>query len=143
MPLIINIKSFISFYRCFYHNDPEAWTSDWLPNSQSECTGTTLYWLGEGTELTSTLFSFRLGCCTSFLSYIPFILVCANVQAKRMLKNLRVKASHRNMEFKIIGLSEKPCNQQLYVIVARNNLEGKFLLPFVLERFWPSILLLS
>lgn len=32
-----------------------------------------------------------------------------------MLKHMRVKASHRNMEFKIIGLSDKPCNQQSYV----------------------------
>lgn len=52
-----------------------------------------------------------------------------------MLKNLRVKARHRNMEFKIIGLSEKPCNQQLYVIAARNNFEGEFLLPFVIDSF--------
>lgn len=36
-------------------------------------------------------------------------------QAAKMLKHMRVKASHRNMEFKIIGLSQKPCNQQLYV----------------------------
>ena len=51
-----------------------------------------------------------------------------------MLKNLRVNARHRNMEFKITGLSEKPCNQQLYVIVARENLEQNFLLPFFLKR---------
>lgn len=38
-----------------------------------------------------------------------------DVQAKKMLRNLRVKPRHRNMEFKIVGLSEKPCNQQLYV----------------------------
>ncbi|CAH2059701.1 unnamed protein product [Thlaspi arvense] len=35
-------------------------------------------------------------------------------KAKKMLKNMRVKATHRNMEYKIIGLSEKPCNQQLF-----------------------------
>lgn len=35
-------------------------------------------------------------------------------QAAKMLKHMRVKATHRNMEFKIIGLSQKPCNQQLY-----------------------------
>jgi len=34
-------------------------------------------------------------------------------QAAKMLKHMRVKATHRNMEFKIIGLSSKPCNQQL------------------------------
>ncbi|KAH0889398.1 hypothetical protein HID58_051827, partial [Brassica napus] len=37
------------------------------------------------------------------------------IKASKMLKHLRVKASHRNMEFKIIGLSAKPCNQQLCV----------------------------
>ncbi|KAL0710621.1 hypothetical protein Bca4012_017599 [Brassica carinata] len=36
------------------------------------------------------------------------------IKASKMLKHLRVKASHRNMEFKIIGLSAKPCNQQLF-----------------------------
>lgn len=32
-------------------------------------------------------------------------------QAKKMLKNMRVKATHSNREFKIIGLSEKPCTE--------------------------------
>ncbi|XP_044465053.1 protein argonaute 16 isoform X3 [Mangifera indica] len=36
-------------------------------------------------------------------------------RAKKMLKNLRIKTRHRNMEFKIIGLSEKPCNQQFFI----------------------------
>ncbi|KAJ0112816.1 hypothetical protein Patl1_01934 [Pistacia atlantica] len=36
-------------------------------------------------------------------------------KAKKMLKNLRIKTRHRNMEFKIIGLSEKPCNQQFFI----------------------------
>lgn len=31
-----------------------------------------------------------------------------------MLKNLRVKAKHNNMEFKIIGLSDQPCSRQTY-----------------------------
>ncbi|KAF5775544.1 putative PAZ domain superfamily protein [Helianthus annuus] len=34
-------------------------------------------------------------------------------KAKRNLKNLRVKASPTNTEYKITGLSEKPCNEQL------------------------------
>ncbi|KGN47971.1 protein argonaute 16 isoform X1 [Cucumis sativus] len=42
-------------------------------------------------------------------------------KAKKMLKNLRVKARHRNMEFKIIGLSEKPCNQQFFSMKLKNN----------------------
>nr|XP_004296440.2 PREDICTED: protein argonaute 16-like [Fragaria vesca subsp. vesca] len=36
------------------------------------------------------------------------------VKAKRMLKNMRIKTRHRNMEFKIIGISEKPCNLQCF-----------------------------
>ncbi|KAJ0984406.1 hypothetical protein J5N97_002762 [Dioscorea zingiberensis] len=41
------------------------------------------------------------------------------IKAKRMLRNMRVKARHNNMEFKIIGLSEMPCNQQLFTMKAR------------------------
>ncbi|KAK9924508.1 hypothetical protein M0R45_032874 [Rubus argutus] len=36
------------------------------------------------------------------------------VKAKRMLKNMRIKTRHCNMEFKIIGISEKPCNLQFF-----------------------------
>ncbi|XP_010556972.1 PREDICTED: protein argonaute 6 [Tarenaya hassleriana] len=36
------------------------------------------------------------------------------IKARNMLRHIRVKAIHRNMEFKIIGLSEKPCNQQSF-----------------------------
>lgn len=43
------------------------------------------------------------------------------VKAKRMLKNLRIKARHRNIEYKIIGLSEKPCNQQFFSMKLKNN----------------------
>ncbi|KAH7672237.1 eukaryotic translation initiation factor 2C protein [Dioscorea alata] len=43
------------------------------------------------------------------------------VKAKRMLRNLRVKTRHTNMEFKIIGLSEMPCNQQLFTMKVRGS----------------------
>nr|XP_023881007.1 protein argonaute 16 [Quercus suber] len=43
------------------------------------------------------------------------------VKAKRMLKNVRIKTMHRNMEFKIIGLSEKPCNQQYFSMRVKNG----------------------
>ncbi|XP_031382181.1 protein argonaute 16 isoform X2 [Punica granatum] len=61
---------------------------------------------------------------------INFLLANQNVKepryidwakAKKMLKNMRVKTSHRNMEFKIIGLSEKPCNQQYFQMKPRNS----------------------
>lgn len=36
------------------------------------------------------------------------------VKAKKMLKNMRIKTVHSNREFKITGMSEKPCNQQFF-----------------------------
>ncbi|CAA7049468.1 unnamed protein product [Microthlaspi erraticum] len=64
---------------------------------------------------------------------IRFLLANQNVElarlidwnkARKMLKNMRVKTSHSNMEFKIIGLSEKPCNQQLFSMKIKNG-EGE------------------
>ncbi|XP_065875578.1 protein argonaute 16 [Euphorbia lathyris] len=43
------------------------------------------------------------------------------VKAKKMLKNLRVKTRHRNMEYKILGLTEKPCNQQYFPMKVKNT----------------------
>ncbi|KAH7846364.1 hypothetical protein Vadar_013047 [Vaccinium darrowii] len=45
--------------------------------------------------------------------------------AKRMLKNMRIKTRHSNREFKIIGLSEKPCNQQFFPLRVKNSDGGK------------------
>ncbi|KAL2588299.1 hypothetical protein AAZV13_13G161800 [Glycine max] len=42
-------------------------------------------------------------------------------KAKKMLKNLRVQATHHNQEFKISGLSEKPCIQQLFSMKVKND----------------------
>lgn len=36
------------------------------------------------------------------------------VKAKKMLKNMRIKTTHSKREFKITGMSEKPCNQLLF-----------------------------
>ncbi|KAG6748707.1 hypothetical protein POTOM_048640 [Populus tomentosa] len=61
------------------------------------------------------------------------------VKAKRMLKNLRVKTKHNNMEFKIIGLSEKPCNQQYFPMKLKNrdgaNVEAQIVEVTVYEYF--------
>ncbi|CAA0816047.1 Protein argonaute 6 [Striga hermonthica] len=43
------------------------------------------------------------------------------LKAKKMLKNMRIKASHSNREFKITGLSEKPCNQQLFSMKVKSD----------------------
>ncbi|KAJ9537594.1 hypothetical protein OSB04_030327 [Centaurea solstitialis] len=54
---------------------------------------------------------------------VDFLLANQNVKdpysvdwakAKRTLKNLRVKTSPTNTEYKITGLSEKPCNDQMF-----------------------------
>ncbi|XP_062194678.1 protein argonaute 16 [Phragmites australis] len=61
---------------------------------------------------------------------IDFLLTNQNVRdirdidwlrAKKMLKNLRVKAKHNNMEFKIIGLSDQPCSRQTFTMKVRNG----------------------
>ncbi|KAI3756681.1 hypothetical protein L1987_56503 [Smallanthus sonchifolius] len=48
-------------------------------------------------------------------------------KAKRTLKNLRVKNNETNTEYKITGLSEKPCNQQLFSLRQKTKDEnGEF-----------------
>ncbi|EPS71209.1 hypothetical protein M569_03550 [Genlisea aurea] len=42
------------------------------------------------------------------------------VKAKKILKNLRIKAEHTNMEFKVLGLSDKPCYQQTFSLKAKS-----------------------
>ncbi|GAB4859397.1 hypothetical protein Ancab_010860 [Ancistrocladus abbreviatus] len=63
-------------------------------------------------------------------SILDFLLVNLNVRepryidwekAKRILKNLRIKTRHTNMELKIIGLSEKPCYQQSFALKIKND----------------------
>ncbi|GMG98718.1 hypothetical protein Nepgr_000558 [Nepenthes gracilis] len=46
-------------------------------------------------------------------------------KAKRMLKNLRIKTRHTNREYKISGLSEKPCYQQSFPMRIRNEGNSK------------------
>ncbi|PKA57956.1 Protein argonaute 4B [Apostasia shenzhenica] len=41
------------------------------------------------------------------------------VKAKRMVKNLRVKVG--NVEYKIVGLSDLPCNQQIFLLKQRGD----------------------
>ncbi|KAK4477948.1 hypothetical protein RD792_017213 [Penstemon davidsonii] len=55
----------------------------------------------------------------------PFSLDWA--KAKRTLKNLRVKTSPTNQEYKITGLSEKTCREQIFALKQRTKDEnGKF-----------------
>ncbi|KAG0495504.1 hypothetical protein HPP92_000195 [Vanilla planifolia] len=45
-------------------------------------------------------------------------------KAKRVLRSLRIKARHNNLEFKIRGLSSLPCNQQTFQLRVKSG-EGK------------------
>ncbi|KAF7152313.1 hypothetical protein RHSIM_Rhsim01G0195100 [Rhododendron simsii] len=42
-------------------------------------------------------------------------------EANEMLKTMRVRTRHTNMEFRIIGLSEMPCNQQYFSWKVKNG----------------------
>ncbi|CAI9781689.1 unnamed protein product [Fraxinus pennsylvanica] len=46
------------------------------------------------------------------------------IQAKKTLKNLRVKAANSNLEYKITGLSEEICGKQKFAMKLRNGKEG-------------------
>ncbi|KAJ0083479.1 hypothetical protein Patl1_30201 [Pistacia atlantica] len=45
-------------------------------------------------------------------------------KAKRMLKNLRIKVIPSNQEYKITGLSEKPCREQMFSLKQKNVSNG-------------------
>ncbi|XP_021902597.1 protein argonaute 4-like isoform X2 [Carica papaya] len=46
-------------------------------------------------------------------------------KAKRTLKNLRIKANPSNQEYKITGLSERPCKEQTFVLKNRKDDNGE------------------
>ncbi|CAM9002892.1 unnamed protein product [Rhodiola kirilowii] len=47
-------------------------------------------------------------------------------KAKRALKNLRIKASPTNIEYKINGLSDKPCKELTFPLRQKSNDDGEF-----------------
>ncbi|KAA8514775.1 hypothetical protein F0562_017954 [Nyssa sinensis] len=64
---------------------------------------------------------------------VDFLLANQNVKdpssidwakAKRMLKNLRIKTSPSNAEYKITGMSDKSCRAQMFLLRKRNGREG-------------------
>ncbi|XP_043809276.1 protein argonaute 4 isoform X2 [Manihot esculenta] len=46
-------------------------------------------------------------------------------KAKRTLKNLRIKASPSNQEYKITGLSDKPCREQMFQLKQKRDGDGE------------------
>ena len=59
-------------------------------------------------------------------------------KAKRMLKNLRVKATHNNMEFKIIGLSDQPCSRQTFPMKVRSGSSEGQTVDITVEEYFKS-----
>ncbi|WVZ71609.1 hypothetical protein U9M48_020178 [Paspalum notatum var. saurae] len=64
---------------------------------------------------------------------IDFLLANQNVpnpdridwsKAKRALKSLRIKTSPANSEYKIVGLSDRPCSEQMFTLKHRNGDNG-------------------
>ncbi|KAJ9551638.1 hypothetical protein OSB04_015683 [Centaurea solstitialis] len=43
------------------------------------------------------------------------------LKAKKMLKNMRIRTTHSNREFKITGMSERPCNQLLFPLRVKKD----------------------
>ncbi|XBJ16573.1 hypothetical protein VPH35_008173 [Triticum aestivum] len=59
-------------------------------------------------------------------------------KAKEMLKNLRVKAKHNNMEFKIIGLSDQPCFRQTFPMEVRSGSSEGQTVDITVEEYFKS-----
>ncbi|KAJ1422755.1 Ribonuclease H-like superfamily [Sesbania bispinosa] len=117
----------------FFHDDPGNFTD--IGGGVAGVQG-----LHSSFRLTEGGFSLNMDVSTTVIlkpgPVIDFLLSNQNVRepryidwakAKKVLKNLRVLATPRNWEFKISGLSEKPCIQQLFSMKVKsgNNNSGE------------------
>ncbi|AQK89308.1 argonaute4a [Zea mays] len=57
----------------------------------------------------------------SMIDWAKFCNLFTSAQAKRSLKNLRIKTSPANQEQKIVGLSDRPCREQLFTLKHKNG----------------------
>uniref|UniRef100_A0A2P2LXI0 Argonaute 4 family protein n=1 Tax=Rhizophora mucronata TaxID=61149 RepID=A0A2P2LXI0_RHIMU len=105
----------------FFHNDPKSFVD--LGGGVVGCRG-----FHSSFRTTQSGLSLNVDVSTTMIiqpgPVVDFLIANQNVRdpfsldwskAKRMLKNLRIKASPSNQEYKITGLSEKPCKEQMYV----------------------------
>ncbi|KAL5988051.1 Protein argonaute 16 [Asimina triloba] len=72
-------------------------------------------------KVSCLLAAFRISRFRAKLFYMNYYSLSSCVQAQKMLRNMRIKATHNNMEFKIRGLSEMPCNQQYFPLKIKNG----------------------
>uniref|UniRef100_A0A1D1YYN5 Protein argonaute 4A n=1 Tax=Anthurium amnicola TaxID=1678845 RepID=A0A1D1YYN5_9ARAE len=111
----------------FFHNDPANYTD--VGGGVMGCRGfhssfrTSQSGLSLNIDVSTTMIV-RPGPVIDFLiasqnARDPFGIDWA--KAKRMLKNLRIKTRPNNMEFKIVGLSDEPCNQLRFALKQRNG----------------------
>ncbi|CAA6654482.1 unnamed protein product [Spirodela intermedia] len=111
----------------FFHNDPTNYTD--LGGGVLGCRGfhssfrTTQGGLSLNMDVSTTMIV-KPGSVIDFLIANQKARNCWDidwVKAKRTLKNLRVKITSTNMEFKIVGLSDQPCNQQCKFSLKQKN----------------------
>lgn len=103
----VHILCFLD-HRRVYHYDNPTWACGRLSDSEPKCKRSLFTWLGKGVLLYIWLFIF-------LYNHVLSNVFSTLDQAKRVLKNLRVKTAPANQEFKITGLSEKSCREQTYV----------------------------
>ncbi|KAL9682899.1 hypothetical protein QQ045_014710 [Rhodiola kirilowii] len=84
---------------------------------------TTMDGLSLNTDVSTTLI-ITPGAVTDFLTMNQNVRDPRHIdweRAKKILKNLRVKTTHNDTEFKITGLSDKPCNQLLFPLKVKSG----------------------
>ncbi|XP_049404367.1 protein argonaute 4A-like [Solanum stenotomum] len=111
----------------FFHNEPRNFVD--LGGGVSGCRG-----FHASFRATQGGLSLNMDVSTTMIvkpgAVIDFLLANQNAKdpyqidwskAKRMLKSLRIKASPSNREYKITGLSDKPCREQTFTLKQKNG----------------------
>ncbi|KAL3349324.1 hypothetical protein AABB24_022451 [Solanum stoloniferum] len=111
----------------FFHNEPRNFVD--LGGGVSGCRG-----FHASFRATQGSLSLNMDVSTTMIvkpgAVIDFLLANQNAKdpyqidwskAKRMLKSLRIKASPSNREYKITGLTDKPCREQTFTLKQKNG----------------------
>ncbi|XP_038901423.1 protein argonaute 4-like [Benincasa hispida] len=113
----------------FFHNDPNSCTD--VGGGVLGCRG-----FHSSFRTTQSGLSLNIDVSTTMIiqpgPVVDFLIANQNVRdpfsldwtkAKRTLKNLRIRASPSNQEYKITGLSEKPCKEQTFTLKQKGGSE--------------------
>ncbi|GKA09055.1 argonaute 4A-like protein [Tanacetum coccineum] len=113
--------------QCFFHNDPRNFIS--IGGGVVGCRGfhssfrATQSGLSLNTDVSTTMIV-RPGKVVDFLLENQNVRTLRDIdwiKAKRVLKSLRIKTFPSNLEYKIIGLSEKVCREQKFEMKRRDG----------------------